>query len=427
MQHASQYACNGSATTGYNNSNVCNNSSKQESSGFLNLDTAHENHSDERDDSRPRHAARDPDRHLDVRRRRPARPNTHGAERDELRAARRRPLLTRSRRGRPGAAPRSPGEPGTSLLAGRPRRHGARGARRRSSAGPPARGPSRRPRRPAADRARRCDARPDPAPAGAAAPLDSRAIAAAPARLAPAAASPPGGLARATAEDYRRRAPLSALVASPLADDDDPIVRERTRVTDLVAGTPRRGADAHGDSRHGGVRGAGAGRPLRATLSVGDADARRRARCARASPPRTSTPVGEVEYHDDGADGDAVADDRRVHRALRAAGRPIGEAPLSASYLVQVEACTAGDEERLAATSFLYSAPRRASSRARSATPLVGGNLVVEAEVDVARSRALPSRGDALRRATRRERSRGPRRPPSSSPGCTGSRSPTTA
>jgi len=51
VQHASQYACNGSATAGYNNSNVCNNSNKQESSGFFNLDSAHENHSDERDDS----------------------------------------------------------------------------------------------------------------------------------------------------------------------------------------------------------------------------------------------------------------------------------------------------------------------------------------------------------------------------------------
>jgi len=51
VQHASQYACNGSATTGYNNNNVCNNSSKQESSGFRNLDTAHENHDEERDDS----------------------------------------------------------------------------------------------------------------------------------------------------------------------------------------------------------------------------------------------------------------------------------------------------------------------------------------------------------------------------------------
>jgi hypothetical protein len=51
VQHASQYACNGSATTGYNNSNVCGNSSKQESVGFLNLDVAHENHDDERDDN----------------------------------------------------------------------------------------------------------------------------------------------------------------------------------------------------------------------------------------------------------------------------------------------------------------------------------------------------------------------------------------
>lgn len=51
VQHASQYACNGSATASYNNSNVCNNSAKQESAGFLNLDVGHENHSDERDDS----------------------------------------------------------------------------------------------------------------------------------------------------------------------------------------------------------------------------------------------------------------------------------------------------------------------------------------------------------------------------------------
>jgi hypothetical protein len=50
VQHASQYACTGSATTSYDNSNVCNNSSKQESSGFFNLDSGHENHDDERND-----------------------------------------------------------------------------------------------------------------------------------------------------------------------------------------------------------------------------------------------------------------------------------------------------------------------------------------------------------------------------------------
>ncbi len=51
VQHASQYACGGSATASYNNDDVCGNSNKQESYGFRNLDTAHENHSDIRDAS----------------------------------------------------------------------------------------------------------------------------------------------------------------------------------------------------------------------------------------------------------------------------------------------------------------------------------------------------------------------------------------
>lgn len=51
VQHASQYACGGSATASYNNDNVCNNGFKQESSGFFNLDTAHENHGDIKDHS----------------------------------------------------------------------------------------------------------------------------------------------------------------------------------------------------------------------------------------------------------------------------------------------------------------------------------------------------------------------------------------
>ncbi|HSL83722.1 MAG TPA: hypothetical protein VLF66_13185 [Thermoanaerobaculia bacterium] len=51
VQYASIYACGGSATTGYNNSNVCGNSFKQEASGFRNLDAAHENHDDIRNAS----------------------------------------------------------------------------------------------------------------------------------------------------------------------------------------------------------------------------------------------------------------------------------------------------------------------------------------------------------------------------------------
>ncbi|HMB52834.1 MAG TPA: hypothetical protein VKU40_05930, partial [Thermoanaerobaculia bacterium] len=50
VQYASMYACDGSATASYNNGNVCGNSSKQEASGFFNLDGAHENHDDIRND-----------------------------------------------------------------------------------------------------------------------------------------------------------------------------------------------------------------------------------------------------------------------------------------------------------------------------------------------------------------------------------------
>jgi hypothetical protein len=50
VQYASIFACNGSASASYNNSNVCRNNYKQESSGFRNLDASHENHDDERND-----------------------------------------------------------------------------------------------------------------------------------------------------------------------------------------------------------------------------------------------------------------------------------------------------------------------------------------------------------------------------------------
>jgi hypothetical protein len=51
VQYASIYACGGSATTGYDNSNVCGNGFKQEASGFFNLDAGHENHDDIRNDA----------------------------------------------------------------------------------------------------------------------------------------------------------------------------------------------------------------------------------------------------------------------------------------------------------------------------------------------------------------------------------------
>ena len=51
VQYASIFACGGSATTGYDNSTVCDGSFKQEASGFRNLDGAHEDHSNIRDAS----------------------------------------------------------------------------------------------------------------------------------------------------------------------------------------------------------------------------------------------------------------------------------------------------------------------------------------------------------------------------------------
>jgi hypothetical protein len=51
VQYASIFACNGSATASYDNTNVCNNANKQEASGFRNLDGAHETHDEERNAS----------------------------------------------------------------------------------------------------------------------------------------------------------------------------------------------------------------------------------------------------------------------------------------------------------------------------------------------------------------------------------------
>ncbi len=48
VQYSSQFACDGPAIYSYNHSNVCDNSYKQEISGFFNLDTAHEGHLDQR-------------------------------------------------------------------------------------------------------------------------------------------------------------------------------------------------------------------------------------------------------------------------------------------------------------------------------------------------------------------------------------------
>jgi len=51
VQYASIFACNGSTGTSYDNSNTCRNNAKQKTSGYRNLDGAHETYDEERDDS----------------------------------------------------------------------------------------------------------------------------------------------------------------------------------------------------------------------------------------------------------------------------------------------------------------------------------------------------------------------------------------
>ena len=92
MQHASQYACNGSATTGYNNSNVCTTRRSRSRPASSTSTRAHENHSDERDNSDSDVRRAIPDRHLDLRRR-TVRAEHAGAVVDDDRALREHPLL----------------------------------------------------------------------------------------------------------------------------------------------------------------------------------------------------------------------------------------------------------------------------------------------------------------------------------------------
>jgi hypothetical protein len=185
---------------------------------------------------------------------------------------------------------------------------------------------------------------------------------------------PEAALARSTAAEYRRRAryPRSS---RPLVADEDPIARER-EVTPVRARGP------------GGEDPVLTVFPLRvdfeapepavllAHLSTGSA--KLAAREIRATVTTEDLePVAELVYRDDGSEGDALADDR----VYTAAFVPHTDA-LARSYLVRVTAVTFGNIERRAATSFLYSAPH-AWLTGNFRDEVVGGSLVVEAEVDV--------------------------------------------
>jgi hypothetical protein len=179
------------------------------------------------------------------------------------------------------------------------------------------------------------------------------------------------------AAEYRRRAryPRSA---QPLTDDEkDPIARDRE-----VSAVESRGQNGVEPTLRVFPAASGFEAPEPAVVFA-ELTVRGRPAVAREIHATFTTedliPLGEVAFHDDGNDGDAAAGDGRYTAVVD--GAQLGT-KLATSYLVQVVARVAGDEERKGAASFLYSSPHaRLTGTYRDA--LVDGSLHVGAEIDV--------------------------------------------
>jgi uncharacterized protein DUF4784 len=189
---------------------------------------------------------------------------------------------------------------------------------------------------------------------------------------------PEGGLARSAAEDYRRRARYPRSSSPLVTVDDDPIVRER-----VVNPIRSRGPNNEEPSLtvYPALVGFETPEPavVHAFLASGDEKVAARSMRATVMTDRFE-PAGELEYRDDGTEGDAVADDR-VYTAVFVPGAEASGRPAT-SYMVRVVATTRGNEERIATTSFLYSFPDAQLTGAyRDA--VVDGSLQVQAEVSV--------------------------------------------
>jgi hypothetical protein len=184
-------------------------------------------------------------------------------------------------------------------------------------------------------------------------------------------------LGQQAAAEYRRRAryPRSA---QPLAlDDVDPLVRDRE-----VSPVESRGRDGTEPTLRVFPAAMGFEAPGPAVVFAeltadGKPVAAREIRGTLTT--ESLEPLGNVLFHDDGLEGDAVAGDGR-HTAVFP-GDALGS-ELSKSYLVQVVA-SFGHDERKGATSFLYSSPHgHLTGNYRDA--VVDGSLVVGVEIDVA-------------------------------------------
>lgn len=215
----------------------------------------------------------------------------------------------------------------------------------------------------------------------AARPAPAREPTATPTAVAPTPARPelpPAALARTTADDYRRRARYPRW-SQPLEAGVDPIARDR-EVTPVRMRGPN-GADPTLEvfPEAGGFE---SPEPvvIHALLSVDGRPVRAREMRATVAT-EGGDMVALLDFHDDGQAGDARAGDGLYTALLVPPPQPI-EA-LAISYLVTVSARTVGDDERVAATSFLYSTPHaHLTGNFRDAA--VDGSLALEAEIDVA-------------------------------------------
>ena len=189
---------------------------------------------------------------------------------------------------------------------------------------------------------------------------------------------PEGGLARTTAEDYRRRARYPRSSYPVVTSEDDPIVRER--VVNPVRSRGPRGEEPS-LTVYPALVGFESPEPaiVHAFLTLGDEKIEARSMLASVTTHRFEQ-VGELVYRDDGTGGDAEADDH-IYTAVFVPGAESTGEPAT-SYMVRVVATTRGDEERIAVTSFLYSFPDAQLTGAyRDA--VVDGSLQVQAEVMV--------------------------------------------
>jgi len=188
----------------------------------------------------------------------------------------------------------------------------------------------------------------------------------------------PDALARSAAADYRRRArhPRSS---QPLDDGPDPLERDR-EVTPITA----RGPNGEDPTLTVYPLATGFEDPEPAVLHAHLTAGGRRVG-ARAIHGTVVTealePIGEIAFRDDGSGGDATANDR-VYTAVFVPG-PEAVPALSRSFMVQVVATTRADDERRAATSFLYSHPH-AQLTGNYRDAVVNGSLEIGVEVEVA-------------------------------------------